>query len=223
VSKATKLATPHLETPAEEVASMLTHAVGGLLAAVGLTLLVLFAGRSHDARRMVSVSIYGASLVLLYCASTCYHYVRSPRLKRRLKILDHASIYLLIAGNYTPILLVSMRGAWGWSLFGVVWGLAITGAVLKLFFVDRFTALSTSMYVAMGWLAVIGFKPLIAAVPVTGMIWLVAGGLSYTFGVGFYVWDRLPFNHAIWHLFVIAGSVCHFIAVFFYVLPVGTR
>jgi hemolysin III len=212
--------TPHLETPAEEVASMLTHAFGGLLAAIGLTLLVVFAGKSHDARRIVSVSIYGSTLVLLYFASTCYHWVQQPHLKRRLRILDHASIYLLIAGNYTPILLVAMRGAWGWSLFGVVWSLAITGAILKLFFVDRFAGLSTAMYVAMGWLAVIGIKPLLAAIPFAGMVWLVAGGLSYTFGVGFYLWDRLPFNHAIWHVFVIAGSVCHFWAVLFYVLPV---
>ena len=199
---------------------MLTHALGGLLAAIALVLLVRYAAIAHDALRLVAMSIYGASLVLLYFSSACYHLVKTPRIKRVLKILDHASIYLLIAGTYTPILLVSMRGGWGWSLFGVVWAMAIAGALLKLFFVDRFEALSTSMYVVMGWLVVIGIKPLLASIPSHGIYWLVAGGLSYTGGVGFFLWDRLPFNHAIWHLFVIAGSVCHFFAVLFYVLPV---
>jgi hemolysin III len=211
---------PHLETPAEEIASMLTHAAGGLLSAVGLTLLVIFASSAGDARRIVAVSIFGASLVLMYFASTCYHSVRSPRTKRLLRIVDHAAIYVLIAGTYTPILLVSMRGVWGWSLFGVVWGLAVAGVILKLFFVDRFAIASTTMYVAMGWLVVIAAKPLLASLPLPGVIWLLAGGLCYTGGVAFYLWDRLPFNHAIWHLFVIAGSVCHFLAVLFYVLPV---
>ncbi len=199
---------------------MLTHAAGGLLSAVGLTLLVIFASSAGDARRIVAVSIFGASLVLMYFASTCYHSVRSPRTKRLLRIVDHAAIYVLIAGTYTPILLVSMRGVWGWSLFGVVWGLAVAGVILKLFFVDRFAIASTTMYVAMGWLVVIAAKPLLASLPLPGVIWLLAGGLCYTGGVAFYLWDRLPFNHAIWHLFVIAGSVCHFLAVLFYVLPV---
>jgi hemolysin III len=211
---------PHLETPAEEIASMLTHAIGGVLAVAGLIMLVTYAASHGDATRITSVSIYGSSMVLLYFASACYHLVKDPRTKRTLKILDHASIYLLIAGTYTPILLVSMRGVWGWSLFGVVWTMALAGAVLKLFYVDRFESLSTSMYVLMGWLVVIGAKPLLAAIPAHGIILLAAGGLSYTFGVAFYVWDSLPFNHAIWHLFVIAGSVCHFFAVLFYVLPI---
>jgi hemolysin III len=210
----------HLETPAEETASTVTHAIGGLLAAIALVALVIAAARTDDARRIIAVSIYGASLVLLYSASTCYHLVRQPRLKRMLKILDHAAIYLLIAGTYTPILLISLRGTWGWSLFAVIWTMAVAGIVLKLFFVDRFKSISTMVYVLMGWLVVIGIKPLFASVPVWGIVWLLAGGLAYTGGVVFYLWDRLPFNHAIWHLFVIAGSVFHFLAVWIYVLPV---
>jgi hemolysin III len=210
----------HLETPREETASMLTHLAGGLLAAAGLVVLVIVAARAHDPRRVVAVSIYGASLVLMYSASSCYHFVGPPQLKRRLKIVDHASIYLLIAGTYTPILLIAMRGAWGWSLFGIVWSMAIAGVILKLFYVDRFKALSTAIYVLMGWLVCIEAKSLFASVPHNGIIWLFAGGISYTGGVVFYLWDRLPFNHAIWHLFVIAGSVCHFLAVLFYILPV---
>ncbi len=199
---------------------MLTHAFGGLMSAVGLVVLVMYAASAHDVRRLVAVTIYGASLVLLYSASSCYHFVEPPGLKRKLKILDHAAIYLLIAGTYTPILLISMRGPWGWSLFAVVWTMAISGVILKLFYVDRFKRLSTAIYVLMGWLVLIAAKSLFASVPPHGILWLFAGGISYTGGVAFYLWDRLPFNHAIWHLFVIAGSVCHFVAVFFYVLPV---
>lgn len=211
----------HVESPAEETASTLTHLVGALLAAAGLVLLVAYAAMAHDVRRIVAVSVYGASLVLMYSASACYHRVNHPRLKRSLRILDHASIYLLIAGTYTPVLLISMRGSWGWSLFGVIWTLACAGVVLKLFFVERFALLSTAVYIAMGWLVVIAAKPLFASVPHGGVAWLVAGGIIYTAGVIFYLWEHLPFNHAIWHLFVIAGSACHFLAVLFYVLPVA--
>ena len=199
---------------------MLTHVAGGMLAVAGLVVLTVYAASAHDPRRVVAVSIYGVSLVLMYSASSCYHFVNPPKLKRILKIVDHASIYLLIAGTYTPKLLISMRGPWGWSLFGVVWGMAIAGVILKLFFVDRFKALSTAIYVLMGWLVLIAAKSLFSSVPHHGIVWLFAGGISYTGGVAFYLWERLPFNHAIWHLFVIAGSVCHFLAVFFYVLPV---
>ncbi len=211
---------PHEETQAEETASTITHAIGGIFAVAGLVLLVVYATLAHDARRIAAVSVYGASLVLMYSASTCYHLVRPPSLKRILKIVDHASIYLLIAGTYTPILLISMRGTWGFSLLGIVWAMAGTGVILKLFYVDRFEALSTSIYVLMGWLVLIAAKSLFASVPHGGIVWLFAGGISYTGGVLFYRWDELPFNHAIWHLFVIAGSVCHFLAVLFYILPV---
>jgi hemolysin III len=211
---------PHLETSAEEMASSLTHAIGGLLAIAALSVLVVVAAMAHDSRRVVSVSVYGGSLVLMYGASTCYHFARPRRIKRMLKILDHASIYLLIAGTYTPILLISMRGSWGWSMFGVIWGLAVAGVILKLFFVDKYEPISVGLYVAMGWLVLVGAKPLFASVPGAGIVWLFAGGISYTSGVIFFLWDSLPFNHAIWHLFVIAGSVFHFLAVWFYVLPV---
>ena len=213
---------PHLETPAEEVASSITHAVGGLLAVAALTLLVVFAARGGDARRIVSVSIYGATLVFMYTASTAYHLVRTPRAKRACRIVDHASIYTLIAGTYTPVTLVSLGGGWGWSLFGVTWGLAVAGVVLKLILIDRFELASTLLYVAMGWIVVIAIKPLLAGLPIGGVGWLIGGGLAYTAGVAFFVWDLLPFNHAIWHLFVLAGSVCHFFAVLLYVLPVET-
>ncbi len=211
----------HLETPAEEVASGITHALGGLLAAAALTLMVAAAARGGDARRVVSVSVYGATLVFMYVASTAYHLVRPPRAKRVMRILDHSSIYLLIAGTYTPVTLVSLGGGWGWSLFGVVWGLAAAGVALKAFYVDRHAMLSTSLYVAMGWIVLVAAKPLVASLPAGGLAWLLGGGLAYTAGVAFFVWDVLPFNHAIWHLFVLAGSVCHFFCVLLYVLPVG--
>jgi hemolysin III len=212
---------PHLETHAEERANLITHALGMLLSGAALSVLVILASRIGDARRIVTVSIYGATLLLMYTASTCYHCVRnSPRLKRAMRIFDHAAIYLLIAGTYTPVVLVQLRGGWGWSLFGVVWGLAGTGVILKLFFVDRFAPLSVTVYLLMGWLALVAIKPIIAALPAGGLGWLFAGGIAYTAGVVFYLWDHLPFNHAIWHLFVLAGSVCHFLLVLLYVLPI---
>jgi hemolysin III len=209
----------HPETPAEEVASSITHALGGLLAVAALTLLVVFAVHAGDPRRVVSVSVYGATLVFMYVASTAYHLVRPPRAKRVMRILDHASIYLLIAGTYTPVTLVTLRGGWGWSLFGVTWGLAVAGVVLKAFFIDRHELLSTVLYVAMGWVVLVAVKPLLASLPIGGVGWLVGGGVAYTAGVAFFVWDLLPFNHAIWHLFVLAGSICHFFCVLLYVLP----
>ncbi len=210
---------PHVETPAEETASSITHAVGGLLASSALTSMLMFSLLAHDTRRVVAVSIYGSSMLLMYVASTCYHIVRSRTVKRALRILDHASIYLLIAGTYTPIAMVSMRNAWGMGLLVTVWILAVAGVVLKLFFVDRFEILSVSIYILMGWMVLIAARPLFAAVPTGGIIWLFAGGIAYTGGVLFYLWDRLPFNHAVWHVFVIAGSACHFFAVWLYVLP----
>ena len=219
VTDSVELKLPHLETPAEETASMLTHGLGAILSAVALTLLVVYASIAHDPRRLVSVTIYGSTLLMMYSASTIYHWVKSPRTKRLLRICDHASIYLLIAGTSTPVLIVAIQGAWGWSLFGVIWGLACVGTTLKLFFVDRYEPLSVSIYIFMGWMMLIAAKPLFAAVPMPGIALLFAGGIAYTGGVVFFAWDRLPFNHAIWHLFVIAGSVFHFLAVWFYILP----
>jgi hemolysin III len=203
----------------EETINAWTHGLGALLSLGGLVVLVILASRYGDAWRIVSCSIYGATLVLLFSSSTLYHSCRSERAKHICRIIDHASIYLLIAGTYTPFVLVSLRGGWGWSLFGVVWGLALAGIVFQVFFVSRFRVLQTLIYLAMGWLAVIAIKPLMTRVPLPGLIWLLAGGLSYTVGALFYLWKKLPYHHGIWHIFVLAGGVCHYFAILFYVLP----
>jgi hemolysin III len=171
---------------------------------------------------IVACSIYGATLICLYTASTLYHASISPRVKRALRIFDHSAIYLLIAGTYTPFLLVSLRGPWGWSLFAVIWGLAVAGVLFKFWFVERFGILSTAVYIAMGWLVVIAAKPVITHVPIIALIWLLAGGLAYTAGVIFFVAKRIPYSHAIWHIFVLAGSICHYFAVFSTVIPPRT-
>ncbi len=203
----------------EETVNAWTHGLGALLSLVGLAVLVVIASRHGDAWHIVSCSIYGATLVLLFSSSTLYHSCRDEQAKHICRIIDHASIYLLIAGTYTPFVLVSLRGSWGWSLFGVVWGLALAGIVFQVFFVSRFRVLQTLIYLAMGWLAVIAIKPLLTRVPLPGLIWLLAGGLSYTVGALFYLWKRLPFHHAVWHIFVLAGGVCHYFAILLYVLP----
>ena len=204
----------------EEVMNAVTHGIGTLLAVAGLVLLTVFAYLYGDIWHIVSFSIYGTTLVLLYLASTLYHSFTNERLKYIFKILDHSAIYLLIAGTYTPFTLVPLHGVLGWTVFGFVWGLAVLGIVLKVFFVGRFKMISTLCYILMGWFIVIAIKPLIATVAPLGIMWLVIGGLFYTLGTVFYLWQRLPYNHAIWHLFVLAGSISHFIAVFFYVLPI---
>src|SRR5205823_15012700 len=180
----------------------------------------VYASARGDPRRIITVSIYGVTLLLMYTASTCYHCVRSPPAKHAMRIFDHASIYLLIAGTYTPIVLLAMGGGWGWTIFGIIWGLAVAGVITKFFFVDRCQPLSVTPYVAMGWLALIAIKPMLAALPAGAMAWNFGGGIAYTAGVIFFLWDHLPFNHAIWHLFVLLGSICHFLAVLLYVLPV---
>lgn len=203
----------------EELANSITHAIGLALSLAALVILVVYAALQADGWKIVSFSIYGASLVLLYTASTLYHSFSSERAKHYLKIFDHSAIYLLIAGTYTPFLLVMIRGTWGWTIFGIIWGLAITGIIFKLFFVHRFRIVSTIIYLLMGWLIIIAFRPLITHVPENGLYWLLAGGLSYSFGVIFYLWEKIPYHHAIWHLFVLGGSIFHFFAVLFYVLP----
>jgi len=203
----------------EERANSITHAIGAGLSVAALAVLVTLAARLGDAWRVVSFSVYGSTLTLLYVASTLYHSVRSPTLKRAFRVLDHAAIFLLIAGTYTPFTLVTLRGGWGWSLFGLVWALALGGVLLKVFFVGRFRAFSVALYIGMGWLVVFAVKPLVTALPAGGVTWLAAGGLAYTLGVAFYLWERFPFHHAVWHLFVLAGSVCQFLSVLLYVLP----
>jgi len=205
-----------------ELANSVTHGIGFVLSIVGLVVLVVLAEVNGGARHVVACSIYGSTLVVLYLASTLYHSIWSPRIKRIFKTIDHMAIYLLIAGTYTPFTLISLRGGWGWSVFGVIWGLALLGIVYKIFFIGRWRGASVAIYLAMGWFCVIAFKPLIASLSAGGVSWLVAGGLAYSVGVIFYVWKTLPYHHAIWHLFVMAGSLCHFFSIMLYVLPRST-
>ncbi|WP_417686336.1 PAQR family membrane homeostasis protein TrhA [Pseudidiomarina gelatinasegens] len=204
---------------AEEVAHALTHGVGAIAAIVGLVFMLVWAVSYGDTYHVVSASIYGASLILLYTSSTFYHAFPWPRIKAFFQQMDHAAIYVLIAGTYTPFALVSLRGVWGWSLLGVVWGIAIIGVVLELAIAERKKWLSLSLYLGLGWMALIVIKPMLDSVETGGLWLLLAGGLAYTFGVIFYVWKSLRFHHAIWHLFVLAGSVLHFLSVFYFVLP----
>lgn len=206
------------QTTAEEVANSVTHGIGLAASLVGAVALVVITALRGDAWQIISSSIYGSTLVALYATSTLYHSLRPPGLKRALRVADHCAIYLLIAGSYTPFTLVSMRGGWGWTLFGLVWGLSVAGIVFKIFFTGRLNFLSTTVYVLMGWLAVVAAKPIVEAVP-AGAIWLLlAGGLVYTAGTVFYHNQRIPYSHAVWHLFVIGGSVFHYLAISRYVL-----
>ena len=205
--------------PLEEQMNILTHALGLLFGVIASFLLVRRAIMIGDLKHLVSFAVFGMSLVVLYSASTFYHKSSSINWRRRLRKLDHAAIYVLIAGTYTPFALVSLQGATGWTVFGAIWTLALAGIVLKLFFTGRYDKLSTVMYVVMGWFAVLYLKPLMAQLSPEGLLWLVAGGLSYTLGAVIYSIRRIRFNHAIFHLFVLAGSFCHFVSVFFYVLP----
>jgi hemolysin III len=207
------------EEPREEMANSVTHGVGALLAVAGLSTAVVRAAAHGDSWHVVSVAIFGTSLLLLYLASTLYHGVSRPRAKKVFEVLDHSAIYLLIAGTYTPFALVTLRGPIGWTLFGVIWGLAAAGIVMQMAFPGRFRGVMTLLYVVMGWLAVVAAKSLMASLSMEGLIWLLAGGLFYTCGVYFYYRKRFLFSHAVWHLFVLAGSLCHFVAIFEYVLP----
>jgi hemolysin III len=206
-------------TLGEEIANCASHGVGLLLAIAGLVVLAVFAARHGDAWHVASCSVFGATLVLLYTASTLYHGVQAPRWKAALRLVDHSAIFLLIAGTYTPITLVNLRGPWGWSLFGVIWLLALVGIVLRVAVRDVPHAALVGLYVGMGWAVVVAVDPMLRNVAVGGLVLLACGGLAYTAGVVFYVWRRLPYHHAIWHFFVLAGSVLHFFAVLFYVVP----
>ena len=199
-------------SPREELANALTHGAGILVSAGGAAVLVMLAA-GVGATAVVAASVFGGSLILLYTASTLYHATRKPTTKGRLKVFDHCAIYVLIAGTYTPFTLVGLRGAWGWSLFGVIWGLAAAGIVFKLFWTGRFPRVSTTLYVAMGWLIVIAAIPTIQALSPVTLAWLFAGGVAYTSGTFFYHNRRIPYAHAIWHVFVLAGSASHGIAV----------
>lgn len=205
-------------SPLEESINIGSHALGALLSVVALIFLVVKSSIHGNVWHIVSFSIYGASLVILYTASTLYHSAKIPHIRRRLKVFDHAAIYVLIAGSYTPYALVTLNGKPGWMLFGASWGVAIIGIILKLFFTGRFQLISTLAYVLMGWMAVFVYEPLVENLSEKGLYWLAAGGISYTLGAIIYAIPKIKLNHAIFHVFVLMGSFSHFISVYFYIL-----
>ena len=206
---------------AEEIANGITHGLGVVFSIAGLAILTAFASVFGTVWHIVACSVYGVTQILMYTASTLYHSIPVPRAKKFLRLLDHSAIYLLIAGTYTPFALVNLRGPWGWSILIAIWGLAIAGIALQSKLI-RLSKLVTALpYVAMGWVAVIAVKPLLEAVAPGGLWLLVLGSLAYTAGTLFYVWKRLPFHHAIWHGFVLLGSVLHFFSILFYVIPLA--
>lgn len=213
------MANTHTYPRREEVANAITHGIGAMLSLAGLVLLIVFSSLKGTAWHIVSFTIYGVSMLLLYVCSTLVHSFKEGKVKDLFEFFDHSSIYLFIAGTYTPLLLVAIRSPLGWSLFGIVWGIALLGVLFKAFFVKRFLFMSTIFYLIMGWLIVAAWGPLTAAVPQPGIILLVTGGILYSLGTIFYVWRIFPYHHAIWHLFVLAGSVTHFFAILLYLLP----
>lgn len=207
-------------TPGEELSHALTHGLGALLAAAGLVLLLARAARG-GAWQLGSAAVFGASLVAMYTVSTLFHSVPASRPKRALRIADHCLIYVLIAGTYTPFALVTLHGSWGWSLFAFTWGVALAGVVFKVFFTGRFELLSVLVYLTLGWCGLAAAAPILQRMPAEGIAWLLAGGLCYTVGVAFYALGRMPYHHAVWHLFVLAGSACHYYCVLRYVITPG--
>ncbi len=204
----------------EELANAITHGVGLVLSLIGMPILILAALDRGERATVIGASVFGATLIALYAASTLYHAIPHPTLKQKLRVVDHAAIYLLIAGTYTPFTLGVLRGTWGWTLFGIVWTLAALGVLFKVVFGSGAMAkLSTAIYVAMGWVIIIAIKPLMASMPHAGLMLLVAGGLCYTGGVIFYVDRRRAWTHPVWHLFVMGGSICHYFAVLWYAAP----
>jgi hemolysin III len=200
----------------EEIANSVSHGVGALAAAVAAPFLIVSAVRRGDGLGIVASSIFATTMLLLYLMSTLYHSLARGRAKRVFQILDHCAIFLLIAGTYTPFTLGALRGTWGWTLLGLVWGIAIAGIVLKAVCGVRYPALSIALYLGMGWLIVIAAKPLWTHLPMPGLLWLVAGGVAYTAGVGFLAAERVRYGHFVWHLFVLTGTACHFVAVLKY-------
>ena len=205
------------QTKREEIWNSLSHGVGAALGIVGLVLLIVYADKGKD-WHLFSVIVYGISIIILFLASTLYHAVSNPKLKQRFRVVDHISIYLLIAGTYTPVLLILLKDSLGWPLFFAVWGIALFGTILKLFFTGKFEIFSTLLYLVMGWLIVIDYSNLSAIIDPNGLSWLFAGGLFYTIGIVFYGVQKIPFNHVIWHFFVLAGAICHFFMIFWFVI-----
>jgi hemolysin III len=211
--------TGYNQTKNEEWASGMIHGIGAGLSLAGMIILVDHASRTGDAWRTAIFGIYGSSLIILYAVSTVYHIVSNPRIKALFHLFDHAAVFLLIAGTYTPFCLITVRGWWGWSIFCIVWGMAILGIVFQYFFIGRFRIASTILYLVTGWIIVIAVKPLLETLPAGGLKWIIFGGACYTFGIIFFAWKKLPFGHFIWHIFVLAGSIFHYFGVLFYVLP----
>ncbi|RDJ00525.1 hemolysin III family protein [Dyella solisilvae] len=203
----------------DELASSVIHGIGILLSIAGLATLVAFSALYGDVRAVVASAVFGATLILCYTASTLYHSVSGPLAKRVLRTFDHIAIFLLIAGTYTPFTLVALSGAWGWSLFVAIWTMALMGSALELGLLKQYRKLAVLMYVGMGWVGLIAFKPLSEHLQAGGMTLLIAGGVTYTLGVPFYLWRKMPYHHSVWHFFVLAGSVLHFLAVLLYVIP----
>lgn len=206
-------------SPQEEQANIVSHAIGFIFSLIALLLLLVRAVSYGDVWHIVSVTIFGFSLISLYAASTFYHSARDPELRKRLRIIDHSTIYVLIAGTYTPFTLITLHGTTGWIIFGASWSMALTGVLLKLFFTGKYDVLSTLMYVFMGWIIIFAITPLMNNLSNEGLFWLFAGGIAYTTGAILYSIKRIKFNHAIFHLFVLFGSFCHFVSVYAYVLP----
>jgi hemolysin III len=199
----------------EEIANSITHGIGALLSIIALVVLIIVAGRSGDIWHLVSFSIYGSTLILLYLSSTLYHSFTAPKVKNLFARFDHISIFLLIAGTYTPILLTSLRGAWGWALLGIIWTVALVGAVIRSIYVYRFRKLMVAIYLIMGWMFVLAGNQIYQKLPSVSLTFLVLGGVAYSVGVIFYLWRKLPYSHGIWHLFVLAGSTLHFFAIYY--------
>ena len=211
---------PSKYTLGEEIAHAVTHGLGALLAIAGLAVLMVAAAtRGEGAWQTVPCAIYGAAMILMFTTSTLYHSFPWPRVKRVFRVLDHEMIFLMIAGSYTPFVLITLRGALGWTLFGVVWGIAAAGLVFQGFFTGRFKGASTALYLVMGWIIVFALKPLLEQMSPAGIRWLVAGGLCYTLGAVVYLFKRVKYHHALWHLAVLAGGACHYFAILWHVLP----
>jgi hemolysin III len=205
----------------EDFANSIIHGAGFILSIIGICLLIAFASINGNIWHVVSCSSYGATLVFLYIASTLYHSIQLAKAKRVLRTLDHSTIFLLIAGTYTPFTLVNLRGPWGWSFFGVIWGLAVIGILFQTMMLRKGAIVSVAFYVAMGWVVVVAIKPMLSLVDTGGLVLLLLGGVAYTTGVVFYVWRKMPYNHAVWHVFVVAGSALHFFAILLYVIPLS--
>ena len=208
----------HVFSKREEIAHAITHGIGSLLSIIALIFLIFFASINDGILSIISVTVFGVTMLLMYISSTLVHSLPVGKWKNALLIIDHASIYFFIAGTYTPLLLITIQGTIGWILFGIVWGLALIGTILKVFFVKRFVVLSTLFYILMGWLIVVAWGPLSEAMHQNGLVLLISGGVFYTVGAIFYVWKKIPYHHVIWHVFVIIGSTFHFFTILFYVI-----